>query len=598
MNIANIKIGHRLTIAFLLTIFALALVVGVGATALKIVSGEIEQTIGQRYQNISVLNQLKTALNLEARSSANALLAEQPADLERELAQIAATKRDAGEALSQAAALLQTEQAKTLYAAIGAERAKYETARESLLAQLRGAQREAALALMTEQVRPAQRSYFAAVDALIDFQASQMQTSGRSAEDLANQSALAMVALGVVGGILSLLTAWYITRGIVRPIGHAVKVARTVAAGDLTSTIEVRSRDEVGQLTAALRDMNASLLKIVGEVRQGSDSIGMASAEIAAGNQDLSNRTEQQAASLEEASSSMAELTSTVKRNAESAHQANELAAAASEVAGKGGAVVAQVVERMASINASSHKIVDIISVIDSIAFQTNILALNAAVEAARAGEQGRGFAVVAGEVRNLAQRSSAAAHEIKNLIDDSVDQIASGAKLVDQAGGTMHEIMASVQRVTGIMAEISEASREQLSGIEQINHAVAGMDQGTQQNAALVEQASAAAITMRQQAEHLATAVGVFRLAADGLVGARGRMQRQQTSNGAAGAAVGAGNDGISGGGVIDASRAATRSVSTASVARLPRPQYGAKKRGVQAAKPSTAFEEEPRSA
>jgi methyl-accepting chemotaxis protein len=304
-----------------------------------------------------------------------------------------------------------------------------------------------------------------------------------------------------------------VTGTIVRPIRYAVRVARTVADGDLSSDIQVRTRDEIGQLSAALKDMNTSLISIVSEVRKGTDSIGTASQEIAAGNLDLSERTERQAGSLEETASSMEQLTSTVKQNAANASQANQLARSASDVAGKGGAVVAQVVDTMASINASARKIVDIISVIDGIAFQTNILALNAAVEAARAGEQGRGFAVVATEVRNLAQRSAAAAKEIKELIGDSVDKVDAGARLVDQAGATMEEIVTSVRRVTDIMSEIAAASQEQLSGIEHINGAITEMDQTTQQNASLVEQASAAAITMQEQASNLVGAVSVFKL-------------------------------------------------------------------------------------
>jgi len=308
-------------------------------------------------------------------------------------------------------------------------------------------------------------------------------------------------------------TTLWLTRSITRPIGEAVQVARSVASGDLTSRIEVTSRDETGQLMEALRDMNDSLSRIVAEVRSGTESIASASSQIASGNMDLSSRTEAQASSLEETASSMEELTSTVKQNADNARQANTLAASASQVASKGGDVVAEVVSTMDAIHESSKKIVDIISVIDGIAFQTNILALNAAVEAARAGEQGRGFAVVAAEVRNLAQRSAAAAREIKSLIETSVDKVDSGSRLVNQAGATMYEIVESVRRVTDIIAEISAASQEQTAGIEQINEAVTQMDDMIQQNASLVEQAAAAAQAMHDQANRLAGAVGVFKV-------------------------------------------------------------------------------------
>ena len=319
----------------------------------------------------------------------------------------------------------------------------------------------------------------------------------------------------VFGLVMAAVVGWMLVRAIVRPIERAVQIAGAVAAGDLTQEIEVGSRDETGRLLQALKDMNAALVDIVSRVRGGTDTIATASGEIAAGNLDLSSRTEQQAGSLEETASSMEELTSTVRQNADNARQANALAASAQQVAGKGGEVVEQVVRTMGAINSSATRIVDIIAVIDGIAFQTNILALNAAVEAARAGEQGRGFAVVAGEVRNLAQRSAAAAKEIKLLIDDSVEKVHVGSELVDQAGATMAEIVQSVGRVTDIMAEITAASQEQTAGIEQINGAVAQMDEVTQQNAALVEQASAAAQSLQEEARALAQAVGTFRIEA-----------------------------------------------------------------------------------
>jgi methyl-accepting chemotaxis protein len=312
---------------------------------------------------------------------------------------------------------------------------------------------------------------------------------------------------------IGLVQAVWISGLISRPLVNAVQIAQTVAAGNLTSKIDVSTTDETGQLLAALKEMNDNLQNIVGQVRTGTDVIATAASEIATGNLDLSARTEQQASSLEETASSMEEMTSTVKQNSDNARRANELAHSASGIALQGGNVVSQVVETMGSINASSSKIVDIIGVIDGIAFQTNILALNAAVEAARAGEQGRGFAVVASEVRNLAQRSASAAKEIKSLITDSVAQVEAGSKLVHQAGKTMDEVVASVKKVSDIVAEITTAGREQEVGIEQINQAITEMDAVTQQNAALVEQAAAASASMQEQAENLSRVVSVFKL-------------------------------------------------------------------------------------
>ncbi|MGZ3158710.1 MAG: methyl-accepting chemotaxis protein [Burkholderiaceae bacterium] len=318
----------------------------------------------------------------------------------------------------------------------------------------------------------------------------------------------------VLGLLLGASIGFWLIRSISIPLNYAVEIAQNVAAGDLTQKIEVDSTNETGQLLQALKEMNDSLTRTVGDVRVSTDTIAIASSQIAAGNMDLSSRTEEQAASLEETASSMEELTSTVKQNADNARQANQLVVSASDFAMKGGQVVGQVVDTMGSIKESSRKIVDIIGVIDGIAFQTNILALNAAVEAARAGEQGRGFAVVAAEVRNLAQRSAGAAKEIKALIGDSVEKVDAGSKLVDDAGVTMGQIVTSVKQVADIMSEIAAASQEQSAGIEQINLAITQMDDVTQQNAALVEEAAAAAGSMQTQAGNLAQAVAVFKLA------------------------------------------------------------------------------------
>ena len=326
---------------------------------------------------------------------------------------------------------------------------------------------------------------------------------------------LSLVAM-VLGAIAAIAAGVAVSRSIVRPLDRAVAVAKTVASGDLRTRIEVTSNDETGQLLQALKDMTASLKGIVGKVRSGTETINVASTEIAQGNLDLSSRTEQQAGALEETASSMEELTSTVKQNADNARQAKQMAISACEVAARGGEVVERAVTTMASISDASKQIVDIIGVIDGIAFQTNILALNAAVEAARAGEQGRGFAVVASEVRTLAQRSASAAKEIKSLIGNSVERVDTGSALVNEAGATMGEIVASVKRVMNIMGEISAATVEQGAGIEQVNMAVAEMDAVTQQNAALVEEAAAAAQALRDQTTALNEVVGVFKLDSD----------------------------------------------------------------------------------
>lgn len=317
----------------------------------------------------------------------------------------------------------------------------------------------------------------------------------------------------LVAILFAMASAWMIIRAIQQPLLYAKHAAERMASGDLSGRIESDANNEIGQLLVALQAMQESLVNIVGEVSTGAETIASASAQIASGNMDLSSRTEQQASSLEETAASMEELTSTVKHNGDNARQANQLAVSATEVATRGGQVVAQVVSTMGRINESSKKIVDIISVIDGIAFQTNILALNAAVEAARAGEQGRGFAVVASEVRNLAQRSASAAKEIKELIGSSVESVEAGTKLVDQAGATMQEVVDSISHVTDIMGELTAAGREQETGITQINQAITEMDNTTQQNAALVEQAAAAAGSLQDQASHLVQVVSRFTL-------------------------------------------------------------------------------------
>ena len=371
--------------------------------------------------------------------------------------------------------------------------------------------------LMLKEARPAFVEWLGRINQFIDLQEKMNQGESGAARSVASGFKLLMLAICAAALLVGVTVAAVIVNAIFRALGgepsQASAIARSIAAGNLAVPIETGSKDRSSVLFA-MKEMRDSLVAIVSDVRSSTLTIATASREIAEGNMDLSSRTESQASSLEETASSMEELTATVKQNADNAHQANLLAASASGVAVKGGDVVSQVVDTMHSINDSSKRIVDIISVIDGIAFQTNILALNAAVEAARAGEQGRGFAVVASEVRNLAQRSAAAAREIKTLIGDSVDKVATGSKLVAQAGLTMDEIVSSVKRVTDIMAEIMSASQEQSAGIDQVNQAVGQMDQATQQNAALVEQAAAASGLLQEQAVRLSSVVSVFRLA------------------------------------------------------------------------------------
>ncbi|AZR94235.1 chemotaxis protein [Bordetella trematum] len=364
----------------------------------------------------------------------------------------------------------------------------------------------ATVAAQNAQFEAAMQEYLGYIDNLTDAFVQQ----AADAHGQANIVTLALVALAVllcVGG------AWFLSRQVLKPLAEAGGHFDRIAAGDLSARVDVRSDNEIGHLFAALKRMQESLTRTVSSVRRGVDEINVGAREIAAGNTDLSSRTEEQAASLEETAASMEELASTVKQNADNARQANQLAASASDVAERGGVAVSEVVNTMEDISASSRKISEIVSVIDGIAFQTNILALNAAVEAARAGEQGKGFAVVAGEVRSLAQRSAQAAKEIKGLIEDSVGKVAAGSQQVGRAGATMQEIVVSVKRVTDIMGEISAASQEQSSGIEQVNRAVSQMDEVTQQNAALVEQAAAAAAALQEQSQQLAEAVAVFKL-------------------------------------------------------------------------------------
>ncbi|MFM2088356.1 MAG: hypothetical protein RLZZ237_3225 [Pseudomonadota bacterium] len=509
----NISIGSRLGLGFAVILLFSMLITGISvwrlhdvATATRVMMEQPlakERHISDWYGRIDSAVRRTIAIARSSDTSLSAYFAEESK----------VSSSSSAELQKKIEALIDQPLEKTMFAALLEQRKLYLSSRDQVY-QLKGeGQAEAANEVFEKTFVPAAAKYQKMVFELLEHQRASIDATARDIDRVASTSRNLLLTLAVLALVFGVVCSWLLTTGIVGPLRIAVDVARRVADGDLTAQIDSSAKDETGQLLLALKDMNSSLLTIVGEVRTSTDSIATSSTQIAAGNQDLSSRTEQQAGSLEETASSMEELTSTVKQNADNARQANQLAATAAQVAVKGGTVVAQVVGTMDAINASSNKIVDIISVIDGIAFQTNILALNAAVEAARAGEQGRGFAVVATEVRNLAQRSASAAKEIKALIGDSVEQVSAGSKLVAQAGSTMDDIVASVHRVSDIITEITAASNEQSVGIDEINRAIGQMDAVTQQNAALVEESAAAAESMQHQAHNLAQVVSVFNL-------------------------------------------------------------------------------------
>ncbi|UOD33502.1 MCP four helix bundle domain-containing protein [Massilia violaceinigra] len=518
---SHLKIGARLAIGFGLTICILLVMSLLGINRIRYTSSLTDHIVNDRYVQVELTNVMRSYANRGAQSLRNAMLAPDPAQSKALLGSMLDADRTGAEAASRLGAMMVADEAKQLFQDQSKAFDAYFVLRSEAVKRFGEGGREDAVAFLFKEVIPIQNAYFGRLDAVLKYQTALMARDGKEAADASSSATLLMLLLLALATAVSALAGWLITRSVTVPIGEAVALAETVARGDLTTRIVVTRQDETGRLLSALKDMVESLTRTVGAVRSGTDTITTASSEIAAGNMDLASRTENQATSLEETASSMEELTSIVKQNADNARQANTLVVSAAEHANKGGRVVSDVVGTMGAIRESSGKIVDIISVIDGIAFQTNILALNAAVEAARAGEQGRGFAVVASEVRNLAQRSASAAKEIKALIDDSVGKVETGSELVNQAGATMEQIMGSVRQVADIMGEIAAASAEQSAGINQVNGAIVAMDNATQQNAALVEQAAAAAASMQGQAVHLAEAVSVFKLHGDEMAGA-----------------------------------------------------------------------------
>jgi methyl-accepting chemotaxis protein len=518
MKISNLKVWARLALGFSIVLVLMVALAIIGVANMATMQQKMTRVVEVDNVKARLVTDMRQAVMVAIINGRNIALMSDAAEIDAENKRLAAARADYKLIFDKLTAMLDNDAEKAALEKIVSARGASVNVVTKMTALVKAGQREESNRVLLNELQPLQNRTVAAMDDMVRYLEQEVNTAAAQAaaahQSARQQTILVTLAAALLGGAM----AWLITRSLLRQLGgepdYAVDIAGRIANGELDVKVALRDGDR-GSLLFAMDTMRARLADLVGHVRQATHHIAHASGEIASGNADLSARTEVQAGSLEETASTMEELTSTVKQNASHAHTANELARTASSVAARGGEVVAQVVDTMGSINDSSKKIVDIIAVIDGIAFQTNILALNAAVEAARAGEQGRGFAVVAGEVRNLAQRSAAAAKEIKGLIDDSVHKVDAGSRLVHQAGMTMSEVVDSIGKVADIMADISAATAEQTHGIEQANRAIIDMDGVTQQNAALVEEAAAAAQAMQQQAGELAELVSVFKIGA-----------------------------------------------------------------------------------
>ncbi len=531
MSFANMKVGTRLGLGFGAVITLLVIIAILGIANMRGIKGQLDDIVNDEFPKVTAANDVIASIGAIGILMRDSLLVTGHDNAMKEIGNIDAQRKIIKDSLEKLEAAIHSEKGKAALGKVKDMRAKYIGSQDEFIKLQKEGKTPEAKTLFMEKTMDLQDAYVAAVEELVKLQSGRMTTIGEEAGQQVEKALIQIIVIALITLLAAIAIGFLIVRSLLKQLGgepdYAAESVKTIAAGDLSHDLAVKTGDSTS-LLYSMQTMQDSLRKIVSDIKGSVDAIDTSSKEIAQGNTDLSQRTEEQAASLEETAASMEELTSTVKQNAENAKQANQLARGASEIAAKGGAVVGQVVGTMSSINESSRKIVDIISVIDGIAFQTNILALNAAVEAARAGEQGRGFAVVAAEVRNLAQRSAAAAKEIKTLIGDSVNKVEDGTKLVDDAGKTMEEIVNAVKRVTDIMAEISAASNEQSTGIEQINQAVTQMDEVTQQNAALVEEAAAAAESMEEEAQHLAQSVSVFKLDSSGASGSSQPQSRR----------------------------------------------------------------------
>ena len=514
-KLSNLPVGLRLGLSFGAILVITALIAAMGMWRISSLQMASERVATQEIEQQTLVEDWASDIRLNWVRTEAFLKPVDPAYMEKLTADTQATAKKTQEKVRRIEALVQSDKGRSQLAAIAQASKAYDDKVAEIRELHRGGEPNVPT-MVDKDLRPLADQYLKSLDVLRRTMAAQLAQGQQEASSLAKASRMLLGIATLVAVALGALLAWMVTRSIVQPVLRGKQAAERIADGDLTHPIAAQGTDEAAQLLQALAAMQQRLATIVGNVRLGAEGVAAASAEIASGNNDLSARTEQQAGALEETAASMEELGSTVRLNADNARTANQLAMTASSVAVQGGDVVAEVVETMKGINASSNKIADIISVIDGIAFQTNILALNAAVEAARAGEQGRGFAVVASEVRSLAGRSAEAAKEIKSLIMASVERVEKGTQLVDKAGVTMSEVVGSIRRVTDIMGEISAAGREQELGINQINQAVAEMDTVTQQNAALVEEAAAASESMQEQAAALAEMVSRFKLDAN----------------------------------------------------------------------------------